>query len=86
MPQHKPFEGFAHHNTEFYQSRPWRRLREVKLQRDPLCEECLRRGRTIPATVVDHITPINKGEAPLDLSNLQSLCYPCHSRKSATDK
>ena len=86
-PQHKPFEGFAHHNTEFYQSREWRRLRSVKLQQDPVCELCLKEKNIItPAKVVDHIVPINKGGAPLDLNNLQSLCYPCHSRKSATDK
>ena len=39
-----------------------------------------------PAQMVDHIVPINKGGAPLDLNNLQSLCNACHAAKSAKDK
>lgn len=54
-PKHEPFEGFTHHNTEFYQSRRWRALRAMKLQQQPLCEECLRKGRMTPAEMVDHI-------------------------------
>ena len=42
LPERKPFEGYAHHNTEFYQSRRWRALRKLKLERNPLCEECER--------------------------------------------
>jgi hypothetical protein len=30
---------------------------------------------------VDHIVPLQDGGAPFDLSNLQSLCRPCHNRK-----
>lgn len=86
MPKREPFEGFTHHNTEFYQSRRWRALRALKLQQQPLCEECLRKGRMTPAEMVDHIVPINKGGASLDMENLQSLCNACHACKSAKDK
>lgn len=86
IPEHKAFEGFKHHNSEFYQSRTWRKARANKLQLSPLCEECLRHGRTTEATMVDHIIPINKGGDPLALDNLQSLCHSCHSIKSAKDK
>ncbi len=86
LPQRKLHEGYRHHNTQFYQSTAWRKLRLVQLERQPLCEECLRHGRHTPAQMVDHITPINKGGAPFDLDNLQSLCNMCHCRKSAVDK
>ena len=86
LPEKKSFAGFQHHNTDFYQSRKWRTLRALKLQKDPLCEECMRKGMLIPAQMVDHIIPINKGGAPLDLNNLQSLCNHCHAVKTARDK
>lgn len=86
LPEKKPFAGFQHHNTDFYQSRKWRALRTLKLQKDPLCEECMRKGMLVPAQMVDHIVPINKGGAPLDLNNLQSLCNHCHAVKTARDK
>lgn len=69
-------------SARFYSSGPWRKLRAAKLERDPLCEECKRNGRLRPASMVDHIVPIRFGGAPLDLANLQSLCWPCHSAKS----
>ncbi len=86
LPERKPFAGFQHHNTDFYQSRKWRTLRALKLQKDPLCEECMRKGMLVPAQMVDHIVPINKGGAPLALNNLQSLCNHCHAVKTARDK
>ena len=86
LPERKPYEGYRHHNTAFYQSRRWRSLRALKLQKDPLCEECMRKGVLVPAQMVDHIVPINKGGAPLDLNNLQSLCNHCHAVKTARDK
>ena len=86
LPERKPYEGYRHHNTDFYQSRRWRSLRALTLQKDPLCEECMRKGVLVPAQMVDHIVPINKGGAPLDLNNLQSLCNHCHAVKTARDK
>lgn len=86
LPKRKPFEGYRHHNTEFYQSTAWRKLRAVKLEQEAMCEECLKVGRLTPAQMVDHIVPINKGGAGLDMDNLQSLCNTCHARKSAKDK
>ena len=86
IPEKKPHEGYGHHNTKFYQSTAWRKLREEKLRKNPICEQCIRIGLIIPAQVVDHIVPINKGGAALDIDNLQSLCNPCHNRKSAMDK
>jgi len=68
-----------------YDSR-WKKLRARKINRNPLCEHCFERGEVTPATEVDHRIPI--AEAPerrLDWDNLQSLCHPCHVRKTAED-
>jgi len=78
-------EGRFHPNAKFYQSTAWRKLRAVKIERFPLCEECQRRGITTPAQMVDHIVPINKGGAPFDIDNIQSPCHQCHNRKSGAE-
>ncbi|MBR4077293.1 MAG: HNH endonuclease [Oscillospiraceae bacterium] len=68
--------------SRFYSSDRWRKLRAAKLSRTPLCEECARQGKTTAATMVDHIQPIKQGGRALDMDNLQSLCWSCHSAKS----
>ena len=85
MAERKPQEGRKYSNTKFYQSTAWRKLRKVKLEQDPLCEECLKKGIHTPAKVADHIVPINQGGAALNITNLQSLCDRCHNVKSAKE-
>ncbi|XBQ15813.1 MAG: HNH endonuclease signature motif containing protein [Oceanicaulis sp.] len=71
--------------------RDWRKLREIKLKRDPLCEDCLADGRTEPAREVDHVERFRDADGRidhrkrLDPKNLRSLCKPCHSRKTARE-
>jgi 5-methylcytosine-specific restriction enzyme A len=80
-------QGATYTDTSFYRSAAWRSLRARKLQQDPYCEcdEC--NGKKIPADMVDHITPIELGGAPLDMNNLQSMRnHPCHDRKRAREK
>ncbi|QFT30107.1 HNH endonuclease [Labrenzia sp. THAF82] len=67
-----------------YNTTRWKKLRLAKLNLDPLCEICTRRGKLINATVVDHIKAIKAGGsafAPLD--ELMSLCVSCHNEKTA---
>lgn len=59
----------------FYKSPQWRRLRAHVLATCPRCP-C-----GLPATMVDHITPINQGGDKLDPRNLQQMCNSCHARK-----
>lgn len=63
----------------------WRFLRNTFLRRYPLCCKC---AKPTPATEVDHIIP-HAGQAdPLfwKWSNLQPMCKPCHSSKTARDR
>lgn len=54
------------------------------LKAEPLCRLCLARGRPVPATEVDHITPKVLGGSDQD-SNLQPLCGDCHKAKTAKE-
>lgn len=85
MPEHEVQGRRLHPNTKFYQSTAWRKLRAVKLEQDPLCEECLKKGVQNPAQVADHILAINQGGEMLDINNLQSLCHVCHNKKSGIE-
>lgn len=80
----KPFER-KEKNNSFYTSEPWRNLRRMKLNRNPLCEYCEEQGKLTKATVVDHIRRINAGGAPLAMSNLKSSCSSCHNSKSGKE-
>lgn len=69
-------------SLEVYRSKRWRRVRRLVLMEHPGCstEDCRRY-----ATEVDHIVRIEAGGDPWDDSNLQALCKPCHSRKTALE-
>lgn len=66
--------------------RAWQKAREGFLAKHPLCVQCLARGQTVTANVVDHITP-HRGDRKLfwDTKNWQALCGPCHSSKTARE-
>ena len=71
---------------KWYKQKAWQIRRAMQLRKQPLCEECLKRGEYVKATDVDHIEP-HKGnyEVFIDPDNLQSLCHECHSRKTAKE-
>ena len=66
----------------FYQTTEWKLIRTAQLQRRPFCE-AQREGQTCNgiANHVDHIVAREAGGSDLPV-NLQSLCLPCHSRKT----
>lgn len=65
----------------------WDMARKHFLSQHPLCAGCHARGRTVAATVVDHIKP-HRGDRALfwDTSNWQPLCVKCHGAKIAWEK
>ena len=67
-----------------YQTKRWQQLRAAQLMLSPFCAECAKAGTRTRASDVDHIID-HKGDVRLffDADNLQSLCHPCHSRKTA---
>ena len=65
----------------------WQKARLTYLKRHPLCAECERQGRVMPANEVDHIIP-HRGNQVLfwdTQNNWQGLCKPCHSRKTVQE-
>jgi len=66
----------------FYKTSQWLKVRKIKLQQSPICEECKKNGTIVVGKIVDHIVPIKLGGEPYDMDNLQTLCWSCHSRKS----
>lgn len=70
-------------SLEVYRSARWRRLRRRKLLEAPYCEEpgC---GRV--ATDVDHVERVEvRPDLAFEILNLQSLCHPHHSSKTARE-
>ena len=53
----------------------WADARRAAFERDDWrCVDCGRAGRL----EAHHVTPLQKGGAPYDLENLETLCRPCH--------
>lgn len=64
-----------------YNTRAWRRRRELQLRLHPACRWCREvDGRLTAATVADHVTP-HRGDPVLFAGPLQSLCKHCHDSK-----
>jgi 5-methylcytosine-specific restriction protein A len=86
----KYFESSGGRNNgdmrHFYNSRAWKSLRNYKIQLDPLCEMCKKKGLLEAGKEIDHIIAIKDNGAKLNLQNLQTLCRSCHSSKSARER
>lgn len=67
-----------------YDTRAWRDgVRPQQLRLEPFCRMCRSGGLFVEATEVDHIDGDNTNDAR---HNLQSLCKPCHSRKTVAEQ
>lgn len=62
----------------------WRRLRDRRIDAEPLCRHCSARGLVTPAVEVDHIKP-KALDGKDEWDNTQSLCKPCHVEKTRED-
>ncbi|HOO65041.1 MAG TPA: HNH endonuclease [Synergistaceae bacterium] len=74
------YNKFRPARHEFYATSEWRRLRDWYRAGHPLCEECQRQGRVTAAELVHHKVEISEGGKSLDVDNLESLCWSCHSK------
>jgi 5-methylcytosine-specific restriction protein A len=70
-------------STERGYDRHWTRLRQWYRRRHPFCADPfgLHQGTFADGEHVDHIVPLSQGGTNAT-SNLQTLCQPCHSRKT----
>ena len=60
-------------------ARRWAAVRRQVFKRDGYrCRKCGRAGRL----EADHVVPLNRGGAPLDVDNVQTLCRSCHFQKT----
>jgi 5-methylcytosine-specific restriction enzyme A len=72
-------------NHKVYNTNTWRKLRLEYLKANPLCSECLKKGKLSSACEAHHIVPISTGkgliekmEIGYDYLNLKGLCNDCH--------
>ena len=74
------------HQSEFTKlyNWDWRKFRDRYVKEHPLCIHCLAKGILTPTQEIDHIVP-HQGDKDLfwKEDNLQALCKPCHSIKTA---
>ena len=73
------------YKSQDYNSVRWRKARAQQLGKQPLCEECLKNDIITSANVCDHINPVRLGGSFWDSSNHQSMCTPCHNKKSGAE-
>ena len=81
---HKIYNKGRDDIDRFYGSSAWRKLRNLFIERNPLCVRCEAEGVSRPATVADHIKPMREyPELALDTNNLRALCHECHNSVGA---
>jgi len=77
------YEKYRASSSERGYGKRWQRERKIYLASHPFCVECMKEGKYVIATDVDHIIP-HRGDKALfwDENNLQALCHSCHSKKT----
>jgi hypothetical protein len=72
--------------SSWYKLQRWQRRACHQLKVSPLCAYCLEVGKTRPARVADHITPVAGNWTAMWTAPLQSLCKPCHDTVKAAEE
>jgi 5-methylcytosine-specific restriction protein A len=79
-------KGYQSSHDLRYQTRRWKKDRALHLQANPLCNICMELDNKVePATVSDHIIPVNQGGDMWDWNNRQGLCKRHNAIKTALD-
>jgi 5-methylcytosine-specific restriction enzyme A len=66
----------------WYGSEMWKKRRLHQLRREPLCHECLARGRVTTAVVADHHPPHGNSWQTFRYGPLRSLCLEHHNHSA----
>lgn len=76
---------YEEERRKIYKSTRWRKLRALKIAEQPLCEMCLKEGRTTIAEDVHHIESFMSTDDKVlrlalayDYENLMSICKTHH--------
>lgn len=84
-PKKKENNLYDEERRKIYKSARWRNLRALKIADQPLCELCLKEGKTTIAEDVHHIISFMSTDDPLkrkflayDYKNLMSICKMHH--------
>lgn len=73
--------------SKFHNTTQWRKLRTLKLAKDPLCQLCLMKGIERAASEVHHLlNVIDYLEDATDSMYLQSLCAECHDQITGRER
>ena len=68
----------------WYTSRRWQDLRGHVLREQPFCQVCRALGRKTVTAEIDHIVKHDGDPGRFwNRANLQGLCKPCHTAKTA---
>ena len=70
--------------AKFYGTRRWEKRSALNLKMHKhLCQECLRNGKTEPATLSHHINEYRESFSELDFwyGPLTALCADCHAKQ-----
>lgn len=78
---HKEYNRDRDSQDAYYGTARWKKLRNMKLKIQPLCEICLSNNITTLAVIIDHRIPRKEGGTD-SLDNLQSLCRSCANKKT----
>lgn len=75
--EYNRYQRAPDHNKIY--GRRWHTIRDLYIRKNPLCEECFKAGRFVPADEVHHILPVTEGGTHAE-ENLMSLCQSCHTK------
>lgn len=61
----------------------WQKVRRIKLDQNPLCERCEKKGRVVIARLVHHKDRDSRNNSN---ENLESLCVACHEEEHKNER
>jgi 5-methylcytosine-specific restriction protein A len=57
----------------------WKKIRRAFLMKNPVCQNCEKNNKIIPAEIVHHIITLDNGGTN-EFDNLVALCNNCHEK------